>query len=155
MPQQTHWIEQGLLFVFPSTPMAVRNALTRTLAALKNLELTLEERGTVELILAEALNNIVEHANAENPNGMIELQITPTKGGLCCKLRDDGKPIPEGKLPVDSSLLRNCDVSDLPEGGFGWFIIQNLAHDLKYIRSNGMNVLFFRIAVGQIHGHTN
>lgn len=42
--------------------MAVRKALKELLDGLAPLDLDIEEMGTVELVMAEALNNIVEHA---------------------------------------------------------------------------------------------
>ena len=45
-----------------STQMAVRKALKELLDGLSPLDLDIEEMGTVELVMAEALNNIVEHA---------------------------------------------------------------------------------------------
>jgi serine/threonine-protein kinase RsbW len=45
-----------------STQMAVRKTLKELLDGLASLDLDIEEMGTVELVMAEALNNIVEHA---------------------------------------------------------------------------------------------
>jgi serine/threonine-protein kinase RsbW len=42
--------------------MAVRKALKELLDGLASLDLDIEEMGTVELVMAEAPNNIVEHA---------------------------------------------------------------------------------------------
>ena len=44
----------------------------------------------------------------------------------------------------------NLDVAfeDLPEGGFGWFLIQDLAKDVLYARVENENRLSLRLAVG-------
>lgn len=159
LPHQTLTQEHGLKFVFQGNDLAVRKALVDTIAALRFLDLSSEEYGTIELVLAEIMNNIVEHAYANDPDGMIELEIQPNSNGLSCFLRDDGQPMPDGNVPL-GVLPATCsdptaDIDDLPEGGFGWFLIRDLARDLKYSRQNGKNILTFRIATGQPHLHQN
>jgi serine/threonine-protein kinase RsbW len=39
------------------------------------------------------------------------------------------------------------DLMDLPEGGFGWFLIKDLAKDVVYARVEGENRLQLRVAV--------
>ena len=50
------------VFHIASTPMAVRDALLEILGHPVMAHLPDDARGTAELVLAEALNNIVEHA---------------------------------------------------------------------------------------------
>ncbi len=60
----------NILLTFPSGEFAVREALTAVLSGLDFLSLDLEESGAVELVLAEVLNNVVEHAYGdEHPAG--------------------------------------------------------------------------------------
>lgn len=142
--------DHGLKFAFQGNELAVRKVLDDTIAALQFLDLSGEEYGTIELVLAEVMNNIVEHAYASDPDGMIELKITPTSKGLNCELRDDGNPMPDGAVPLGHLPTANtgpmADIDDLPEGGFGWFLIRDLARDLEYSHQNGKNILTFRIA---------
>jgi serine/threonine-protein kinase RsbW len=56
--------------------------------------------------------------------------------------------MPEGKAPNGSPAPLDCDTEELPEGGFGWFLIRDLAHELNYTRISGKNLLSFRISVG-------
>lgn len=150
MPQQTNSQPRGVKFTFPGNNHAVRKALVDTIAALRFLDLSGEEYGSIELVLAEVMNNIVEHAYANNPDGMIELEIAPSERGLNCILRDDGQPMPDGSVPMGVLPSQNAgpstDIEDLPEGGFGWFLIRDLARDLQYTRHNGKNILTFYIA---------
>jgi serine/threonine-protein kinase RsbW len=90
-----------------SSTFDVRAALDKFLVGLDPLGLEPEERAAVELVLAEALNNIIEHAY----------------------------PAVE------------VDLVDMPEGGFGWFLIKDLAKDVAYVRVNGENWLKLRVAV--------
>lgn len=149
MPQLLNLKNNSFRITFPGQPIAVRSALARMMEQLNGLDLSSHDRGVIELVLAEAMNNIVEHAYFGNPDGMVELQITPTDSGLICHLRDDGKPMPEGKAPKGDRALLDCEMEDLPEGGFGWFLIRDLAYELNYTRVSGKNLLSFRIAVGQ------
>lgn len=147
MPNQTQPYSQPLTFAIPGTEIAVRNGLAAAIASLKLLKLPPEEYGTIELVLAEVMNNIVEHAYADTPDGVIELSIQPKALGLYCTFHDTGHPMPDGAVPLGNLSSPDCDIADLPEGGFGWFLIRDLARDLEYSRKDGANILTFRIAV--------
>lgn len=127
----------------PGDALAVRDGL-RALFDLQALRhLSPDERATAELVLAEALNNIVEHAYALHP-GEIELWLHMTGTGILCRITDSGAPMPGAALPA--GLLPPPDAQgDLPEGGFGWFLIRSLAQDLDYRRVQGRNELTFRL----------
>ncbi len=55
--------------------------------------------------------------------------------------------MPGGQLPLGMSQSLNVGLCDLPEGGFGWFLIKDLAKDLKYRRIGQENHLHLRIAI--------
>ena len=134
---------------FQSGEMAVREALEHVLEKLAPLDLTVEETGTVELVMAEVLNNIVEHAYADKPDGgIINMRCSKKPDGLTVFIKDTGKMMPDGKLPTGTLASLEVDLDDLPEGGFGWFLIQNLAKDVTYERVGNQNVLKMRIVVG-------
>lgn len=131
------------LITLDGDAMAVRDGL-RTLFAMSPLrEMTSEGRGTAEIVLAEVLNNIVEHAYARHP-GKIEVLVELVAPELVCQIRDSGLPMPGECLPT--GLLRPLGEQDeLPEGGFGWFLIRTLARDLAYRRADSCNQLSFRL----------
>ena len=54
-----------LRLTFPASPSAVRETLARMMAAMPLAGLSDSERGTAEIVLAEVLNNIAEHAYAD------------------------------------------------------------------------------------------
>ncbi len=127
---------------------AAREGLGQVLSGLAPLELEPEELGTVELVLAEALNNIVEHAYpSEGPGGPIEIACAHHKDGLHFSLMDEGAEMPDGHLPLGGLPEQPPEIDDLPEGGFGWFLIQDLAKDVDYKRVANQNQLSLRIAV--------
>lgn len=151
VPNQSRPHDKKLQLVIPGTELAVRNGLANAIASLRCLNLTDEEYGTIELVLAEVMNNIVEHAYANTPDGIIELVIQPKLRGLYCTFSDTGQPMPEGAAPLGNLSSLNCGLDDLPEGGFGWFLIRDLARDLEYTRNCGKNILTFRIATELPH----
>ncbi|MGC1505955.1 MAG: ATP-binding protein [Sulfitobacter sp.] len=131
-----------------SGPLAVRTALQMVFDRLTPLALEVEETSTVELVLAEALNNIVEHAYPlPDASGPIHLHLRQGPDGLHVRLRDWGREMTDVKTPDGRAECCNVDLMDLPEGGFGWFLIKDLSRDVKYERIDGRNQLELRIAV--------
>ena len=108
-----------------------------------------DSRSSVEIVLAEALNNIAEHAYARDP-GKIDLWITSHETFLFFRLVDAGLPMPGGEAP-DGRLGGAPVPRDLPEGGFGWFLIRSLTRDLTYLREGDYNMLSFCVDVNYRH----
>jgi serine/threonine-protein kinase RsbW len=90
---------------------------------------------TVELVLAELLNNVVRHACQGRPGHAIEVAARAIPGGLFLLIRDDGGAMPGGAPPGGPA----ADPAGLPEGGFGWGLIRVLARDIRYARRGGRN----------------
>jgi serine/threonine-protein kinase RsbW len=128
--------------VFTADPDAVRAALASLIAASPVHDLSEDDRGTVELVLAEVLNNVAEHAYAGG-SGPVEVGLCATPLGIACRIVDRGLAMPEGRLP--EGALPPAAPDDLPEGGFGWHLIRSLTADLSYARSAGQNRLSFLI----------
>lgn len=124
---------------------AVRGGLSELFARPLLARLTEDSRGTVEIVLAEVLNNIAEHAYAAFP-GKIEISVTAHDGFLFVRLVDSGLPMPGGELP-GGTLSRATEIQDLPEGGFGWFLIRSLTQELTYLREGEHNRLSFCVDV--------
>ncbi|MEO0391509.1 MAG: ATP-binding protein [Pseudomonadota bacterium] len=132
----------------PSGKLAARTALAELKAGLAPLALDVEETSTVELVIAEVLNNICEHAYEEAEDaGPIDVTCTHGEDGLRFVIMDQGHAMPDGKTPLGMEADLDVDVMDLPEGGFGWFLIQDLAKDVVYRRVGDANRLWLRIAV--------
>ncbi len=127
-------------------PLEVRRALA-TLKDKLRPRLPAETLDRLELVLAEVLNNIVEHAYADAPDGGIEVRIASISGKIFCHFNDLGVEIPGGSLPV-GHFPRTHDVSleDLPEGGFGWAMIHTLTDGISYRHWGGHNFLTLRIS---------
>lgn len=94
----------------------------------------------VEIVLAEAMNNIVEHAYLFRKDGLIDLKLYRDAQNLLIELRDKGEKlvsIPQKKVMKGAAVK----FEDLPEGGFGWFLIHSLASDIEYQMIDDENVL--------------
>jgi serine/threonine-protein kinase RsbW len=97
--------------------------------------------GTVELVLAEALNNIAEHAYAQMPAGPVSIDLAVEGARLTIRLCDVGSALPNGRLPFGRRPEPTGPVDRLPEGGFGWFLIRDLCDRVEYHRIGGENHL--------------
>jgi serine/threonine-protein kinase RsbW len=131
--------------VFPSSAEAISAGLQEMFSCDLLLMLSEDSRGTVEIVLAEVLNNVVEHAYARYP-GQIEVAITPGNDFLFVRIVDEGLPMPGGD-PPDGGLADLPNGQELPEGGFGWYLIRSLSQDLTYLRDGHQNVLSFCVGV--------
>ncbi|WP_165905245.1 ATP-binding protein [Rhodovulum euryhalinum] len=135
--------------VVEATPLGVRNALAEMRARFAPSSLGPDALGMAETVLAEVLNNIVEHAYKRGGEGPIELRLERAGTRLKADVRDYGEPMPGGVLP--GGVLPESDDPDEgpPEGGFGWFLIRALARDLSYVRENGQNRLCFFVPLAE------
>ncbi len=147
MPQPVSPKDRKIHLRFAASEIGVRKALKDVLNGLRFLKLSNEQLGRIELVLAEVLNNVVEHAYADHKNGRVDLQIVPSQGFLFCKVMDQGRPMPNGIMPSGKRAQLNCAMNDLPEGGFGWFLIRSLTQNLHYFRQGRENRLSFQIAL--------
>lgn len=133
---------------FMSDELAVRGALDRVKQQLTRLAMDADDIATFELVAAEVLNNIVEHAYADRPDGLVSLSCAQMPDGLHLKFEDQGQAMPDGTAPNSTTPDPDVAFYDLPEGGFGWFMIHELAKDLAYRRENHRNVLTLRFPFG-------
>lgn len=141
--------DTGLHLVFPAGEQAVRRALATATGAFKGMGLDPDAIELAELVLAEVLNNVVEHAYAEHAGGIIELEAWRGTDRLHMRVRDDGVPMPGGALPEGKRHDPKVETRDLPEGGFGWSIIRDLAQDLRYQRDGMRNDISFALDLSE------
>ncbi len=86
------------------------------------------------LAATEAMNNAVEHATA--PEVVVELLLDVGEAGL--RISTEGPPFD----PTGPAAMPAFDADgDLPEGGFGLALIQELADRIDYVYRDRRNVL--------------
>lgn len=133
---------------FFGSAMAVRDALGNMKQHLLGFDIGEDDSAVFELIAAEVLNNIVEHAYADRTDGRISLWCCQESDGLHLKFEDEGVAMPGNSVPGSKKTNTAVDLYDLPEGGFGWSMIHELTKDLTYRRDGSRNVLTLRIPLG-------
>lgn len=126
---------------FPATFGSVRDALQNLMSGPVLAAIPEADRGTAEIVLAEAMNNIVEHAYI-GTSGEITLTLWQAEGEVACRITDRGLSMPDETLPPGELALPG-PAENLPEGGFGWFLIRALSRDLRYARYGTLNELTF------------
>lgn len=132
---------------FPSDVRWVRRIVQQTTEELTGRGVDQEAVGSVEIVLAEALNNIVEHAYDEKTAGEIKLVIKQRPTGLLFEISDKGTPMPNGRAPLGNHPMSEFNNDPMPEGGYGWFLIRELVRDLIYDRRDDENFLIFRMGI--------
>lgn len=130
---------------FPGTAEAVRAHLQAVEDAASASGVDDARLADMQIVLGEVLNNIVEHAFTGGIGGWIECSVAQQGRDLLVRTRDDGSPLPPalllaGRLPRMGRLR-----DDLPESGFGWFLVHSLTDDMTYERIDGTNLLSFSL----------
>ncbi len=120
-----------------------RLVLAEVCARLAAAGLDEDDIGTVELVLAEVLNNIAEHAYGAQ-GGPVSLGLELPGDSVLCEVLDQGRPMPLGQVP-EPGLPPINPPDHLPEGGFGWHIVRCLVSDLGYERGQDGNRLRLRV----------
>lgn len=127
-------VTQGAADVVPKTLEDMR-------ASLASLDLAEDFLGTIELVVAEALNNITEHAYAGSNTGLIRICTNVKNNRLTINLVDDGHAMPGEKVPKPDLPDASGPLHSLPEGGFGWYLIHDLSDAVTYSRTDNQNHL--------------
>ncbi len=135
---------EHILVHFRAEGSEVRRVLRRVVARFAR-QLTSADAGTLELTLAEVLNNIVEHAYANLPPGQVCLSLHRVDAALACRIEDKGHPMPDLELPKGEMPDVASDIMALAEGGWGWGLIRAMTEQLFYERVEDTNRLSFLV----------
>lgn len=126
---------QGALETSLYTPQDVRDVLRRLMIIITEVDQDQIDRDSVELVLAEALNNIQEHGQL-SPDAIVSVNWRWGKD-LTIAITDPGRPCPK-------AILFNAKLPEpeqMAEGGYGWGLIQLLCAHVKYVNIKGSNTL--------------
>lgn len=94
----------------------------------------------LELVLAEALNNVVEHAYLYAEDGEIDILVRLRQEQLEVTITDKGCKF-DGPPPLKEMDVENMDFEELPEGGFGWNLIRTLTDNVEFEHKDKRNRL--------------
>ncbi|MEM7733778.1 MAG: ATP-binding protein [Pseudomonadota bacterium] len=119
---------------FQSDNQSTRNTLEHIAQAMKESALPSDFISRVEIVLAELFNNIAEHAYQDTGVGEVRCAIDMRGDTMIVEVRDQGVAMPGGEMPDGKLPEVDVDLENLPEGGFGWFIIRSQVDKLTYER---------------------
>lgn len=97
----------------------------------------------IQIVVAEALNNIIEHGFSIENFGTIDIQIEVDDDSTVVELMDNGKKFTPPNISK-TPLIDSTDFENLPEGGFGWFLITEITSSFELQRHLNMNKLILR-----------
>lgn len=126
---------------FRATELDAREGILRVVEQLQARGIPDSRVQEVQIALAEAVNNVVEHAYAGTAPGDVLVRCNLHPDQLWVNINDAGVPFPNGALPEGKHAELGDSLEDLPEGGFGWFLIRELASDIQYRRDADKNQL--------------
>jgi serine/threonine-protein kinase RsbW len=107
--------------------------------------LSASECDAIELALAEALTNIVQHGFGQDEGPPVRVRVRDGAAALEIDLWDRGRPIPSARLsqadPSTTFQFDPTNLAELPEGGMGLALIKAAFHEVQYGSRNGVNRL--------------
>ena len=92
-----------------------------------------------ELCVVEACNNVIKHAYSNRPDQDIEINIDLDLDKITFNILDIGRPMESDILP--SLDFDPNDSDQLPEGGMGLFLVNQIMNKVEYKNHNGQNNL--------------
>ncbi len=95
----------------------------------------------MELCAAEALANVVIHAYGRRETGTIRIACECLPDRIVLQITDNGIDLPAELLQHSGEHPFSGILADLPECGFGWFLIHDLMDEVAYRREGGRNEL--------------
>lgn len=130
-----------LLAELDSNPRRVRKSIRSAARALCDAGLSRSLTENVELAVTEAVNNVIEHGYGGRSGGIILIEYEMIADTLKLTILDQSQGMADTHLPSGRLPDLMVEKSDLPEGGYGWFIIRSLTRRQHYSRHEGWNRL--------------
>ncbi len=98
----------------------------------------------INLVLEEALSNIIYYAFEDNGIHKIEISLKNQKNMLTIEIIDDG-------IPFDPLSHEQPDITlqaeERPVGGLGIFLISKIMDTVQYSRKNNYNILTLKKSI--------
>ncbi|WP_300670128.1 ATP-binding protein [Desulfoluna sp.] len=93
----------------------------------------------IEACVVEAINNTIEHAYKNSSGNPVEVKLNLGIDRITFEVCDIGIRMMASHTP--SLDFDPDDLENLPEGGMGLFIIQQVMDQVDYTSGNGQNIL--------------
>jgi serine/threonine-protein kinase RsbW len=91
----------------------------------------------VDLVLEEAISNIINHGYEDDQSHDIEVRIAVQNKQVAIKLEDDGIKFNPLSVPRFDTSQRALDRL---EGGLGIHLVRNMMNSMAYRRENNRNI---------------
>ncbi|EIJ33919.1 ATP-binding protein [Thiothrix nivea] len=105
----------------------------------QELALSDDKLGQLELMMVEAVNNVIEHAYQLQAGNDVHVRVEYNPQEVHLIISDHGHAMPD-ELHAEARDMP--DPEDLPEGGWGMGLIHALADSIRYIRDARGNHLY-------------
>ena len=134
---------------FSSNPRNVNFACIsiKNFLSSKNIPSTINHE--IELSVAEAVNNIIKHAYKGNTGKLIEVDVSKNDRYVEVVFVDSG--MPRENLEKPTLNFDPDDIDNLPEGGFGLYLIDTMMDENEYYSQNGKNILRLKKMINSIN----
>lgn len=104
-----------------------------------SLKLSIIESHKIELSIVEAVNNIIEHGYNSLPGNYININLRIENNLINFKISDKGiTNVVKPKTVLD---YNPNDIPNLPERGFGTYLIYMMMDSIKYETIENVNIL--------------
>lgn len=106
----------------------------------QELQLTDDQLGQLELMMVEAVNNVIEHAYQLKSGNEVHVRVEYNPQEIHLVISDHGQTMPDS---LHNQVRAMPNPEDLPEGGWGMGLIHVLADSIRYIqdaRGNHLHV---------------
>jgi serine/threonine-protein kinase RsbW len=98
-----------------------------------------ELSGQLELMLVEAINNVIEHAYENKQGFPIDVEFEASYKKVVITIKDKGLSFPDHVISDQQQDMP--ENTDLPEGGWGLGLISILADQMRHYTKNGINIM--------------
>jgi anti-sigma regulatory factor (Ser/Thr protein kinase) len=127
-------IVSGFRIMAPARLDQVRLLVLSAMAVCTEVLADADALQTLELALAETLNNVAEHGQSVGGGeATVEVELAIAEAKVTFTVYDDCRPRPA--LPSTPSLP-----ADMAEGGYGLFLIYELMDEVEFGREGDRNV---------------
>jgi serine/threonine-protein kinase RsbW len=108
--------------------------------------LALETAFRVDICLAEAVANVIEHGFPDGGAHEIRVTVEPSGRGALLTVDDEGRAF--DPLSTTPSVAETLD--DVRIGGYGLRLIRHFAHSCRYDRQEGRNIFTMSVRAASL-----
>jgi serine/threonine-protein kinase RsbW len=102
---------------------------------------SIEAIDDMKVAATEACNNAVLHANPQGEASKIVVVFIMTNTSLSIRVKDNGHSFNYAEAIAKESSLHNKEISELPTGGLGLYLMQALMDEVTVHTENGTEVI--------------